>query len=381
VHAAAAEVEGKLPAGGSAVAKPTITVYIEPARTRNSLFLSHRLVAYSSGKYEYKHVILNSKLSRNVTAFRHETCIKTPGFKVFVGHGELVLRNWPGNSIWMITGDEAGDWGLKRKGKYFGLHGPSSKMFPTEEDHPLGRIILPTHAKPWFRQYFDSRQTEAFGNDARFLPLGSRIEYPEMSEKVLLPAPERSYIFSCMIGITDPARARLHLVLLNDTLIPKENTFVHISKSWHANANHAEYVAPEKYAEVMLDSIFALCPKGHSVEQFRIYEAIEAGAIPVMEMTEQIQQKFPPEYFESGMLFVKSWEDAPKEMASLAEDKLAIAALQAKLLNWYKGFMSRKLVEIEESLEAQQPRMDPTVCGCVFDHPDAMCVPKLENKN
>ena len=166
-----------------------------------------------------------------------------------------------------------------------------------------------------------------------------------------------------MIGITDPARARLHDVLLNDQVIPKDKTFVHVSKSWHSNANHEEYVAPEKYAEVMLNSVFALCPKGHSVEQFRIYEAIEAGAIPVMEMTDQIKNKFPSDYFESGMLFVKSWKDAPTEMAELTNDKAAITALQKRLMNWYKAFMTTKLVEIEEALENQQGRVDPTVCG------------------
>ena len=76
--------------------RETITIYIEPAKTRSTLFLTKRLVAYSRGKYNYRHVVLNARLARNATAFRHETCVLTPGFKVFVGHGELALRNWPG---------------------------------------------------------------------------------------------------------------------------------------------------------------------------------------------------------------------------------------------------------------------------------------------
>jgi hypothetical protein len=211
--------------------KPTITIYIEPARTRNTLFLSHRLVAYSRGKYEYRHVILNSKLSRNVTTFRHEVCVNTPGYKVFIGHGELVLRNWPGNCLWSVTGDEAGDWGLKRNGKYFGLHGPGN-LLPTDEAHPLGRIIVPEYAKPWFRQYYDTRQTEAFGNDTRFLPLGSRLEFPNLKGKSLPRAAERQFLYSYMVGLTDLSRKRLHEVLVDDTLIPKdrvsllENTYL-----------------------------------------------------------------------------------------------------------------------------------------------------------
>lgn len=346
---------------------PVITVYIEPAKTRNSMWISKRIFSYSRGKYEYKSIILNNRLSRNATAFRRSTCETNPGFKVFVGHGELVLRNWPGNSIWMITGDEAGDWGLKKKnGKYFGLHGPNG-IFPTDEDHPLGRIILPPHAKPWFRQYFDSRQGEAFGNDVRYIPLGSRVEYPDMVGKPLKPAPERAYTYSYMVGITDPTRARLHEVLLADQLIPKEKAFLHVSKSWHSSANHGEYVSPEKYASVMAETVFALCPKGHSVEQFRIYEAIEAGAIPVLEMAPKIRGKFPATYFDSGMLFVEKWDNIPAEMLALTKDAATLLRRQQRIQDWYKSFMAGKLIELEEALEAQQGRIEKTVCNGQFE--------------
>jgi hypothetical protein len=139
--------------------KPTITFYVEPAKTRNALFLSGRLArhARSDSKYRYVTVVLSSRLAKNITAFRYETCVATPGYKVFVGHGELVLTNWPGNSVWSVTGDEAGDWGLKRMGKYYGLHGPGM-LFPSNESLLNSPIILPDYAKPWFRQYYDDRQ-------------------------------------------------------------------------------------------------------------------------------------------------------------------------------------------------------------------------------
>ena len=47
-------------------------------------------------------------------------------------------------------------------------------------------------------------------------------------------------------------------------------------------------------------------PQGHSAEQFRIYEAIEAGAIPVLELNNgYLRKAMPPSYFESGILFVE----------------------------------------------------------------------------
>jgi hypothetical protein len=87
-----------------------------------------------------------------------------------------------------------------------------------------------------------------------------------------------------MAALTDATRKKVHELLVNDTTIPQANRFVHVSQNWHGTANNEEYVSPARYHEVMMDSMFAICPKGHSVEQFRIYEAIETGAIPVMDL-------------------------------------------------------------------------------------------------
>eukprot|EP00039_Didymoeca_costata_P000222 m.44628 g.44628 ORF g.44628 m.44628 type:complete len:423 (+) comp10128_c0_seq1:216-1484(+) len=340
-----------------------ITLYIEPARTRNSLFLSGRLLKYSTGRYRYNTVILNNRLSKNITAFRNEVCVVNPGYKVFVGHGELALRNWPGNAIWMVTGDEAGDWGLKRRDKYYGLHGPGN-MFPSNNSHPHGHIILPSYAKPWFRQYYDNRQVEVFGNDVRFIPLGSRLEFPDLDIDNLTPTTNRKYVYSFMVGLTDPSRERLHNLLLADTHIAKDKAYIHVSAGWHPNANHEDYVKPDTYANVMQNSVFSLCPKGHSVEQFRLYESIEAGAIPVLENPQGLlERKMLPEFKESGILVVERWEDAPKAMNDILADKEVLQQRQNKLLTWYKKFMTMKLREIEVALESKPVPMANSICN------------------
>jgi GR25 family glycosyltransferase involved in LPS biosynthesis len=40
-------------------------------------------------------------------------------------------------------------------------------------------------------------------------------------------------------------------------------------------------LGPEAYSKLCMTSIFVLCPRGHNVETFRFYEALEHGAIPV----------------------------------------------------------------------------------------------------
>jgi hypothetical protein len=117
------------------------------------------------------------------------------------------------------------------------------------------------------------------------------------------------------------------------------------------------------YAEVMLNSVFALCPKGHSVEQFRLYEAMEAGAIPVMELRgEYLRTKLPPDYFESGIMFVDNWEMAPEAMVTLGADLAALDERQKKLRGWYATYMASKLREIEVVLETSAG-MAGSVCA------------------
>lgn len=88
------------------------------------------------------------------------------------------------------SGDEPGDWGLVRNNKYYGLHGPGG-MFASNESHPLRHILMPPHARPWYRQYYDSRQVAAFGDDARYFPLGSRPEFPDVDPGTYKAAPDR----------------------------------------------------------------------------------------------------------------------------------------------------------------------------------------------
>ena len=49
----------------------------------------------------------------------------------------------------------------------------------------------------------------------------------------------------------------------------------------HPEVTNKEYVNPTIYADTMMESIFTPCPKGRSMDTFRLYEAIEAGSIPV----------------------------------------------------------------------------------------------------
>lgn len=95
--------------------------------------------------------------------------------------------------------------------------------------------------------------------------------------------------------------------------------------------------------------------QGHNVEQFRIYEAIEAGAIPVLSHDEGfLREHMPPEYLSSPMLLLERWEDLVDAMVKLSASPEALDQRQKELRTWYDDYMRGRARRIEEVLEQHE---------------------------
>lgn len=98
-----------------------------------------------------------------------------------------------------------------------------------------------------------------------------------------------------------------------------------------------------------------LVRQGHNVEQFRIYEAIEAGAIPILSHDEGfLKDHMPPEYLASPMLILDQWEDLVGAMVALNKDPAALDQRQADMKRWYEDYMRGRAQRIEAVLEAHE---------------------------
>jgi len=92
--------------------------------------------------------------------------------------------------------------------------------------------------------------------------------------------------------------------------------------------NDPKQLTTQEYAQVMADSVFAIAPQGgYNIDSFRIYEALEAGTIPVvMNSTTYFQVK--PSYWhvifqgEVEMPFVRadSWDEAADKCAKIIHE-------------------------------------------------------------
>ena len=107
--------------------KKTITFLVQNPRT-GSFFLSNRIKHYGSGNYEY-HVQrvkdLKPRPTKSVEAFLNWSCAAVPGPKVIVWDAgatpNFELAFWPAQTALVITGDEAGRWGLYDSKRYESL--------------------------------------------------------------------------------------------------------------------------------------------------------------------------------------------------------------------------------------------------------------------
>jgi hypothetical protein len=81
-------------------------------------------------------------------------------------------------------------------------------------------------------RYYDARQVEAFGGNAMFVPLGSRVEFPDITDAQIMPASDRKLVYALMMALTDNSRVRLRDAFKLATSIPEARTFVHIAEQW-----------------------------------------------------------------------------------------------------------------------------------------------------
>ena len=179
-----------------------------------------------------------------------------------------------------------------------------------------------------FRNYWSS----VFTPSLVVLPLGySNGTSGQGSVKL---ASNRKYTWS-FIGETRRA-SRPEMV---DALAPIENGFC------HATDAGAVPLPPAEYREVMTESVFAPCPMGRlNLECFRLYEALECGAIPIVERRPFF------DYF-TGLLgpnplpAIKHWSDAQRLIQRIGQHPQDLDGLQHEIRLWWS---ERKLAYRQE---------------------------------
>ena len=134
--------------------------------------------------------------------------------------------------------------------------------------------------------------------------------------------------------------------------------FVHVIRKWSPVARKEKgYIVPGVYRQVLLNSSFTLCPQGHNPETFRIFEAIEAGSIPIVVLDEFYQRhecshSFKP-FIDSGapLVYLNSWTDLFRFLAEVQNEPEKLVEMQANIMAWYSLYLHKVADTFEFALD------------------------------
>ena len=101
--------------------------------------------------------------------------------------------------------------------------------------------------------------------------------------------------------------------------------------------NNAQSAGKQEYYRILQDSVFVPCPMGNvNLECLRTYEALECGAIPILE------RRLGFDYHsrllgEHPLPTFSAWDRAARFVAAIRGDPTAIDKLQAECTGWWAG--------------------------------------------
>lgn len=98
--------------------------------------------------------------------------------------------------------------------------------------------------------------------------------------------------------------------------------------------HHGPRMSVEDMSKAYRDSIFVICPNGALVpESFRITEAIEAGAIPVVQASDYWVKQFGPDF---PAVIVNGWEELPNKLVMMMLNPMQLEATRQQCISWWE---------------------------------------------
>jgi len=212
------------------------------------------------------------------------------------------------------------------------------------------------------------RGAENAGKPAYF-PLGARFEFKHVTPPEIRRASQRELLFNFVGTLgTSPSRKRMmqSIKSLNtsSTSAILGRGFFQTPERWSGNPNSGKaqkggYLEVDEYRAVLLKSVLTLAPAGHNPECFRLWEALEAGSIPVVPLGEAYHQHpctdtlLPLRQSAAPIIFVRGWTELPDILKDLNDHPTRADQMQKEALAWYERFMRDTAARFEATLDAR----------------------------
>ena len=163
-----------------------------------------------------------------------------------------------------------------------------------------------------------------FNNDKiTCIPIGYK-SGPNFQNKEII---KRNFLWSFMGTIH--GASRYDLIHQNQNLKPN---FINKTSSFASG----ESLNSEKYYEIMYDSIFIMVPHGYiHPESYRLYEALEAGCVPIIENPHNFYDNF---LLKNPLIKINLWKESSEIIKKLFNDKNKLKEKSDEINLWWKNY-------------------------------------------
>jgi len=166
--------------------------------------------------------------------------------------------------------------------------------------------------------------------------------------KSIIPMRNRKYLWSWAGSNTTLARNEFIKVVLNNQTMMQKG-FLYIFSAYY----DINMLNRDNYSELLYNSKFVPCPQGGNPEQFRIWEAIIAGAVPIVLKADTEGTGHGIEYIKYLKMHIPvidTWKDVAnfilkKDDLWIQRTAFKIKTKYHQILNEVKTTISRKLCE------------------------------------
>lgn len=230
------------------------------------------------------------------------------------------------------------------KDYYAKFRGKNAWLIHLSDESFEGGYEAYDHFRGVFRNYWSS-----IFNPRRVMqfPLGFTAGFTRQAPASLSQG--RRYLWSFMGQAAKASRPEMLRALA-----PLDPKFLHITDGGHT----LPMLGSGQYEEVLRQSIFVPSPMGNvNLECFRTYEALEAGAIPVLE------RRFTLDYYRRllgphPLPVFGNWNAAAQFMKRLRDDPAALDELRKRCMDWWSRYKETLGVRIREFL-SREPEAKP----------------------
>lgn len=223
---------------------------------------------------------------------------------------------------------------LKERGYKFGIIILNDENYISSTDYYHYPLFI-------FKNYWHKKY-DSFDHVHCFM-LGYKSGFNRVKTQAIKPVDQRAYDWSFAGQIvrkfTDEEKknkyhnSRIEMIRYMREI---DNFFLHGIYGW----NSAKSLPVAEYKDIMLNSIFVPCPRGHwNLDSYRLSEALECGCIPIVE-TE------PIDYFHKFLgqhpfICVSDWSQAVTQVNALLENCQALQERANACHEWWKDYKKK----------------------------------------